>query len=78
VTGVPEAVADLLAAVRLPGPAELLGPVPVGSDQERMLIRVPRGQAGILAEAVHAAAGTRTARKDAQPVRIQVDPLDLF
>ncbi|MCW6011083.1 primosomal protein N' [Micromonospora sp. CPCC 205371] len=76
-TGPPEAVADLLAAARLPEGAELLGPVPVG-DEERMLVRVRRGRAAALAQALHEAAGVRTARKAAQPVRIQVDPLDLF
>ncbi|GLI01943.1 primosomal protein N' family DNA-binding protein [Phytohabitans aurantiacus] len=76
-TGPPEAVADLLAAARLPEGAELLGPVPV-DDGERMLVRVRRGRAAALAQALHEAAGVRTARKAAQPVRIQVDPHDLF
>jgi primosomal protein N' (replication factor Y) len=77
-TGPPEAVADLLAATRLPAGAELLGPVPAGEGQERMLVRVARGQAAAMAVALHAAAGVRTARKASQPVRIQVDPLSLF
>lgn len=77
-TGVPAAVADLLTATRLPNGAELLGPVPAGEGQERMLVRVARGQAAALAVALHEAAGVRTARKASQPVRIQVDPLDLF
>src|SRR5690606_33062729 len=45
VTGAPQAVAELLAAARLPDSAELLGPVPTGAEEERMLIRVPRGAA---------------------------------
>jgi primosomal protein N' (replication factor Y) len=77
-TGTPEAVADLLAAVRLPDAAELLGPVPAGEAQERMLVRVPRARAAALATALHEAAGVRTARKAPQPVRIQVDPLSIF
>lgn len=77
-TGVPDAVADLLAVTRLPAGAEVLGPVPAGEGQERMLVRVPRGRAGALAVALHEAAGVRTARKAGQAVRIQVDPLDLF
>jgi primosomal protein N' (replication factor Y) len=76
-TGAPEAVADLLAAAHLPEGAELLGPVPVG-EEERMLVRVRRARAAALARALHEAAGVRTARKATQPVRIQVDPLDLF
>lgn len=78
VTGTPEAVADLLAAARLPDGAELLGPVPAGEAQERMLVRVTRSQAAALARALHEAAGVRTARKATQPVRIQIDPLDLI
>jgi primosomal protein N' (replication factor Y) len=77
-TGTTEAVADLLAAARLPAGAELLGPVPAGPDQERMLVRVPRAGAAPLAAALHEAAAVRTARKAAEPVRIQVDPLALF
>ncbi|MGC4848536.1 primosomal protein N' [Micromonospora sp. DT15] len=78
VTGVAEAVADLLAAARLPDDAEVLGPVPAEEGRERMLVRVPRARAAALAEALHSAAGVRAARKAADPVRLQVDPLSLF
>ncbi|WP_323373533.1 primosomal protein N' [Plantactinospora alkalitolerans] len=77
-TGVAAAVADLLDAARLPEGAELLGPVPATEGQERMLVRVPRSGAAALAAALHAAAATRTARKAAQPVRVQIDPHDIF
>ena len=76
-TGPPDAVADLLAAARLPDSAEPLGPVPAG-DGERLLLRVPRADGGALAEALHAAAAIRSARKAPDPVRIQLDPLELF
>ncbi|MFE9657060.1 primosome assembly protein PriA [Micromonospora sp. NPDC006431] len=78
VTGVADAVADLLAGARLPDGAEVLGPVPAAEGRERMLVRVPRARAAALAEALHAAAGQRSARKAADPVRLQVDPLSLF
>ncbi|MEU1589934.1 primosomal protein N' [Micromonospora sp. NPDC005710] len=78
VTGAAEAVADLLAAARLPDDAEVLGPVPAEEGRERMLVRVPRARAAALAEALHSAAGARAARKAADPVRLQVDPLSLF
>ncbi len=83
VTGSPDAVADLLALVQLPPEAETLGPVPVerpGSDAvvERVLLRVPRGAARSLAVVLHAALGVRSARKAAEPVRVEVDPLELF
>nr|WP_240742285.1 primosomal protein N' [Micromonospora zingiberis] len=77
-TGPPAAVADLLAQARLPDGAQLLGPVPADGERERMLVRVPRARAAALAEALHAAAGVRSARKAVDPVRLQVDPLALF
>jgi primosomal protein N' (replication factor Y) len=46
--------------------------------QERMIIRVPRGSGRGLAAALHAAASVRSARKAPDPVRIQMDPLDLL
>jgi primosomal protein N' (replication factor Y) (superfamily II helicase) len=80
VTGVPDAIAELLAAARLPDGAELLGPVPLSTQdrQERMIVRVPRAAGRALAAALHAAAGVRSARKAPDPVRIQLDPLDLL
>ncbi|SCF48048.1 replication restart DNA helicase PriA [Micromonospora matsumotoense] len=78
VTGGADAVADLLAQARLPDGAEVLGPVPADQDRERMLVRVPRSRAAALAEALHTAAGARSARRAADPVRLQVDPLSLF
>ncbi|MCZ7438357.1 primosomal protein N' [Micromonospora sp. WMMC241] len=78
VTGAADAVADLLAGARLPDDAEILGPVPADEGRERMLVRVPRARAAALADALHAAAGQRSARKAADPVRLQVDPLSLF
>ena len=77
-TGSPAAVADLLAVARLPSGVELLGPVPAGDDQERMLLRVPRAAGLALAAALHAALGVRSARKAPDPVRVQIDPLDLL
>jgi primosomal protein N' (replication factor Y) len=80
VTGLPDAVADLLSAARLPDGVELLGPVPLSKEdrQERMIVRVPRAAGRALAAALHAAAGVRSARKAPDPVRIQLDPLDLL
>jgi primosomal protein N' (replication factor Y) len=92
VTGPPDAVADLLAATggSLPAGTQVLGPVPVagtrgappgGAGQpapERMLLRVARAAGPALAVALHAAAGRRSARKAAGPVRIQIDPLELL
>ncbi|MFI5838772.1 primosomal protein N' [Catenuloplanes sp. NPDC051500] len=77
-TGPPDAVADLLETAHLPDEAELLGPVPAADDQERMLVRVRRGASAALAKSLHEAAGVRSARKSPHPVRIQIDPHDLF
>ncbi|MCU7728954.1 primosomal protein N', partial [Actinoplanes sp. KI2] len=77
-TGKPEAVAELLAAARLPAGAEVLGPVPAGDDEERMLVRTSRSQAAAMARALHEAAAVRSAKKAALTVRIEVDPATIF
>ena len=56
--------------------AEVLGPVPVG-DAERAILRVAPERGLALADALHAGQGQRAARKDRDPVKVQVDPLDL-
>lgn len=78
VTGTPAGVAQLLDAARLPAGAELLGPVPAGEGRERMLVRTSRAEGLAMAAALRAAAGVRSARKDTDPVRIQIDPLELL
>ena len=92
VTGPASAVADFIASAGLPGPAEVLGPVPAetqgpgragpesGPDaepQERALIRVPRSLGLDLARALHAAQAQRSARKDGAVVRVQLDPAEV-
>lgn len=77
-TGPPAAVADLVAVARLPGTAEPLGPVAAGDGVERLLLRVPRADGAALARALHDAAAVRSARKAPDPVRVQLDPLELF
>jgi primosomal protein N' (replication factor Y) (superfamily II helicase) len=77
-TGVPAAVEDLLSAAVLPDGAEVIGPAPTGNDTERMLIRVPRALGAELATALKAAASGRSSRKAADPVKIVLDPLELF
>jgi primosomal protein N' (replication factor Y) len=86
VTGTPEAVAEFVGAARLPGQAQVLGPVPVEAAarpvdrdqaQERALIRIGRGEGLDLARALHAAQATRSARKDGGPVRVQLDPAEV-
>ncbi|MGX7829270.1 primosomal protein N' [Actinokineospora sp. 24-640] len=77
VEGSVDGVASLMAELRLPADADVLGPVPVG-ERERMLIRVPRAHGRALTEALNHAQRGRTMRKEQEPVRVRVDPLDLI
>ncbi|MGH3739681.1 MAG: primosome assembly protein PriA, partial [Micromonosporaceae bacterium] len=78
-TGTPKAVAEFLELARLPAGADVLGPVPLPDpDTERALVRVRRTAGPELAAALHAAAALRSARKASEPVRVQIDPLDLL
>jgi primosomal protein N' (replication factor Y) len=85
VTGPPEAVDSLLAAVRLPAGADLLGPLPApegraGSPQAaiRYLIRVPLSLGQELATALREGQAARSAAKNPGAVRVQVDPTVLI
>jgi primosomal protein N' (replication factor Y) len=78
VTGVAGAVTDLLAQAELPAGHDLIGPVPVRDGLERVLVRVPRSDGGELAAGLKAAQAVRSARKAPDPVRVQLDPLDVL
>jgi len=88
VSGVAAAVADVLALAALPASAQVLGPVPVaqvgtpvrpaGPERGRALVRVSRDDGAALATALHVAVAARTARKAAETVRVQLDPLELL
>jgi primosomal protein N' (replication factor Y) len=81
----PAALAEFLAALRLPDGADVLGPVPEphrpgqqdDGDRERYLVRVPRTQALALAHALAEVQGVRSAKKAAEHVRVQLDPPEL-
>ncbi|MCP9272792.1 primosomal protein N' [Mycolicibacterium arenosum] len=89
IDGAAGAVASLLHTAALPDDADLLGPVdlpsaarrpsghPVDEVLSRMLIRVPRTRGLDLAAALRRATGVSSARRDQQPVRIQIDPLHI-
>jgi primosomal protein N' (replication factor Y) len=81
-TGSAADVRDLLAATTLPMSAQELGTAPAGLptegvNQVRTIIRVPRTDGARLAEALHAAAAVRSARKAGGAVRIVLDPVEL-
>jgi primosomal protein N' (replication factor Y) (superfamily II helicase) len=80
VAGPSDAVDALLAAAKLPGGAELLGPLPAasGADTVRYLVRVPRSAGTELALALRAAQAVRTAAKEPGAVRVQLDPAALI
>jgi primosomal protein N' (replication factor Y) len=85
-TGPEDAVREVLDSADLPAEADVLGPVPgpahgPGQDDHevaRMLVRVDRRSGTELAAALRAAQATRTARKDAGVVRLQLDPAELL
>ena len=82
-SGSPAALGEFLEVLRLPGGADLLGPVPERprpgqeGERERYLVRVPRTQAVALAHALTEVQGVRSAKKVPEHVRVQLDPLDL-
>ena len=79
----------LLAELRLPDTAELLGPVPlppgarrppgVAADEpvSRMLVRVNREQGLALAGELRRGVAVVSARQTSEPVRVQIDPLQI-
>ncbi|HVB43300.1 MAG TPA: primosomal protein N' [Streptosporangiaceae bacterium] len=84
-TGPAPAVSDLLAMAALPEGADVLGPVPLEPDPAhpavpivRYLVRAPAPAGTALAIALRAAQAERTARKDPQSVRLQLDPMELI
>lgn len=89
IDGAPDAVRAMIETAELPDDADLLGPVdlppgarrPPGTPPEkpvnRMLVRVPRDAGLPLAAALRRAAGVLSARRDHEPVRVQIDPLHI-
>ena len=76
ITGGAGAVDDATTLLAAPPGAEILGPVPVGDDEERIVVRVPRAQGVALSKALRELQQVRAGRK-LDPVRIQVDPSEL-
>lgn len=87
IDGPAAAVAALVDTAELPEGAELLGPVDLpagarrpagisdGAEVVRMLVRVPRTAGLEMAAALRRGVATLSARRDAEPVRVQIDPL---
>jgi primosomal protein N' (replication factor Y) len=77
-TGSPQSVRELVDAADLPEDAEVLGPVEVGDDQERALVRVDRSRGVTLSRVLKAAQAARSTRRTTDVVRVRVDPLELI
>ncbi|MGO9734356.1 MAG: primosome assembly protein PriA, partial [Mycobacterium sp.] len=87
--GAADAVAALLGELHLPDSAELLGPVPLppgarrpsGTPADvpvtRMLVRVRREQGLALAAELRRGVAIVSARQTDEPVRVQIDPLQI-
>lgn len=73
ISGDPGALDDAVTLLDLPEPAEVLGPVPVSEDEQRVVVRVPLAQGAALSRALGELQRVRSARK-LDAVRIQVDP----
>ena len=79
--GPPDALATFLDELALPPSGEILGPVPrydKDGEKERALIRATRAEGRALAAALSTAQHARTARKEPDPIRIRLDPLELI
>jgi primosomal protein N' (replication factor Y) len=75
-TGEGEPDAEILGPVELPANTRLPGADERTERAERCLVRVPRRAGRALATELAAAAATRSARKDTDPVRVLLDPQD--
>jgi len=79
VDGTAKALATFLDELELPPSGEVLGPVPLGPDEkERALVRTTRAEGRALAAALATAQHARTARKEPDPIRVRLDPLELI
>jgi len=76
VTGAAGELDDALTLLDAPPGLEVLGPVPVGEDQERAVLRVPVGHGEALGHALAEVQRLRSARK-LDAVRIQLDPVSV-
>lgn len=76
ITGTPDQLTEVLAAMQVPRYAETFGPVELGPDESRLVLRVPRLRGGGLSKAMQQMQAGRSTRK-LPPVRVQIDPSDL-
>ncbi|MCG2797932.1 MAG: primosomal protein N' [Cellulomonas sp.] len=75
-TGSRSAVDAFTARIEVPE-LVVLGPVPVGEDEVRVVLRAPLRHGPALASAVAGALGVRSARREPGVLRVRMDPADL-
>ena len=69
--------ADLLAVQRLPGSAQVLGPVPLDEEHSRLMVRAGHRDGARLAAVLSTVQRIRSARKLGGTVRVRLDPHQL-
>lgn len=75
-TASPGDLEEAVAVLAVPGGCDVLGPVPVGDDLARAVVRVPLDRGAALSGALQRLSAARSSRK-LPAVRVQVDPADL-
>lgn len=88
--GTTDSIAELLGEAQLPAGVEVLGPVPLPpgartpfsagdapAEIERMILRADRDRAAALSRALTAALAVRSTRRSGDPLRVQIDPIDI-
>lgn len=73
ISGRPGALDDALTLLDLPSGADVLGPVPISEEEQRLVVRVPLSSGPALSDALGELQRIRSARK-LDAVRVQVDP----
>jgi primosomal protein N' (replication factor Y) len=76
VSGERRAVEAAVAQTRLDEDVERLGPLPLGDDAVRVLVRVPLDRRVAVTSALAAMRAVRSARKEPVSVQVRVDPPD--
>ncbi|WP_245677789.1 hypothetical protein [Nocardia acidivorans] len=90
IDGTTDSIAELLTEAKLPAEVEVLGPVPLPpgarkpfssgdspAEVERMILRVDRSAGSALSRALSVAQAVRSTHKSDDPLRVQIDPVDI-
>lgn len=75
-TAAPDVLAAVMTDLELPRGADLLGPVPVDDETQRLVLRIAIERGAALSRELQRLQAGRSSRK-LTPVRVQVDPVEL-